>query len=611
MKKSNEHKVKNKVMLLVSILLVFFVSIIVYNQHIDLNNRVSKDMDKLNKIINKYSHTQVNSIKNCVSTQTDAMLEIKGVAEALAQKDRDKLYSLVKQFYKNFLKSSEYLKIMTFRLTDGSTFLRVHKPQMYGDKLNKNRKIIIAANKTKKRQYGFEVGKLKMTYRVVTPIFYNGKHIGVVEVGILPESITDKLKSLFEDTKYALLVKQKDTSIMLKKNDKRIVLKDSGYLMARGDNLFKGVIQKIDLTKEKNIIDIKDDKYTIYTNVNLLDYKNNSAAKIILAYNMKKYIEESHQLLLNSTVKIIFLLIVLYIVLNYTFNHFISKLEESRENLKDLNLNLETNIEERTRALKLNYEKLQQTQAHLAQTEKLASLGGMVAGVAHEINTPVGMALTGITHNQESLDKITFVYNDEGLSEEDFSEYLEDTKEINDAIHVNLTKAAELVKSFKQVAVDQTSDENRIFKFREYVDEILASLHNKLKRANHEITVDIDENLTINSNPGAFSQIITNFIMNSVLHAFKDNEAGIMTIKFNIVKDNLILIYTDNGQGIEKSEQPKIFNPFYTTKRNTGGSGLGMNIVYNIITQKLNGTINLISEVGKGVKFIVTIPYKG
>lgn len=123
--------------------------------------------------------------------------------------------------------------------------------------------------------------------------------------------------------------------------------------------------------------------------------------------------------------------------------------------------------------------------------------------------------------------------------------------------------------------------------------------------------IDIDEELNINSNPGAFSQILTNFIINSTIHAFKEDEIGTIRIKLNILNNTLELIYTDDGKGIDKEEQKKIFDPFYTTKRNTGGSGLGMNIVYNIITQKLNGTIKLTSEIGKGIEFKVTIPHKG
>lgn len=212
--------------------------------------------------------------------------------------------------------------------------------------------------------------------------------------------------------------------------------------MARGDKLFSSFIQEINLKQDKNIVNVKDDKYTVYTNINLSDYQGDPAAKILLAYNMKEYIEESHQLFIHSVVRIVLLLLILYVILNYAFNQFISKLEDSRESLEDLNLNLEKIIEERTQTIELNYKKLQETQAHLSQSEKLASLGGMVAGVAHEINTPVGMALTGITHNQESLDKFIKTFDEEGISEEDFTQYLENTKDINDSIHVNLIKSS-------------------------------------------------------------------------------------------------------------------------------------------------------------------------
>ena len=254
------------------------------------------------------------------------------------------------------------------------------------------------------------------------------------------------------------------------------------------------------------------------------------------------------------------------------------------------------------------YKELERTTNQLIQSEKMVALGGMVAGVAHEINTPVGMALTGITHLQDETDTLKKLYEAEDMSQEEFEEYLEDSIQIHQSINVNLNKAANLIKSFKQVAVDQSSDEDRKFNFKEYVEEILTSIHNETKKTNHQIIVNIDKSIEIYSNPGSFSQIITNFVMNSIIHGLKDVGNGIIEISATKDQNKLILIYKDNGSGLTDEVKKKIFDPFYTTNRKNGGSGLGMNIVYNLITQKLHGTIDIKSEMNQGVEFIVTIP---
>jgi len=200
------------------------------------------------------------------------------------------------------------------------------------------------------------------------------------------------------------------------------------------------------------------------------------------------------------------------------------------------------------------------------------------------------------------------INNDGTMTENSFRDYIGDTKDINKSITINLTKAANLIKSFKQVAVDQSSDEDREFNLKYYINEILESLHNKIKMTKHIVSIDINDKLVINNNPGAFSQIITNFIMNSIIHGFKDKEAGQINIKAHKEDSNLILVYKDNGIGLNDKAKEKIFDPFYTTNRSGGGSGLGMNIVFNIVTQKLNGTIKLNSQKNNGLEFILNIP---
>ena len=274
-----------------------------------------------------------------------------------------------------------------------------------------------------------------------------------------------------------------------------------------------------------------------------------------------------------------------------------NELKNSYGQLAKLNKELEEKIVE-----------IKESEAKLVESEKMASLGGMVAGVAHEINTPVGMALTGITYLFEEGEKLEKLFFDGSLSEEDFKSYLETNKTLNQSIQNNLTKAAELVKSFKQVAVDQSSDEDREFNLKEYMEEILLSLHNEIKKTKHKVVLDIDSNIRLNSNPGAFSQIFTNFIMNSMIHGFENIDEGEMKISASVDGENLKVVYQDNGKGLNEEQKQKIFDPFFTTKRGKGGSGLGMNIVYNLVKGKLDGDIKVESEEGKGIKFVISLP---
>ena len=237
----------------------------------------------------------------------------------------------------------------------------------------------------------------------------------------------------------------------------------------------------------------------------------------------------------------------------------------------------------------------------------MASLGGLVAGVAHEINTPVGISLTGITHLEDITYNLHRKYIKERMSQNEFEEYIDTSKELTKLIHTNLNKAASLVRSFKQVAVDQSSEEKRVFDLCSYVNEVLASLNSVIKKTNIKISIECSEEIKINSYAGAYSQVLTNLIMNSIVHAFEKDKKGEININISKRKDKILIVYKDNGIGIKEENLSKIFDPFYTTKRNKGGSGLGLNIIYNIITSKLNGSIICKSKVDKGVEFNIIL----
>ncbi len=297
----------------------------------------------------------------------------------------------------------------------------------------------------------------------------------------------------------------------------------------------------------------------------------------------------------------------------------------AEEALRQVHDQLELKVEQRTKDLlmmneelqdvnkELHYtlENLQQTQAQLVHAEKMASLGSLVAGIAHEINTPVGVGVTATSHLQKVTKDFTDLYAAGDLKRRDLSNYLADSEEALSIIYSNLERASQLIRSFKQVSADQSSEARRVFNIKQYLNEILLSLQPKIKRTQHTIIVHCDDTLQIDSFPGAFGQIITNLIMNSLLHAYDPDQEGKLTIIILKDLDTISLMYSDDGKGMSKEVVAQIFNPFFTTKRGMGGTGLGLYILYNLVKQQFNGTIECDSQLGKGTKFIIKIPVEG
>jgi len=254
---------------------------------------------------------------------------------------------------------------------------------------------------------------------------------------------------------------------------------------------------------------------------------------------------------------------------------------------------------------------VQRTQKQLVEAEKMAALGSLVAGVAHEINTPVGTSLTAATLLEERTRKFKEVVLSGQIKKADLTKYLELADETTGLMLTNIHRAAELIQSFKQVAVDQTSSECRPFNLGGYLDEVLTSLRPRLRKSSVEVTVTCDPEIEMFSFAGAFSQVITNLVMNALTHAFDEGQEGHITLAVSAAaRDRVSLAFHDNGKGIPADNLGRIFEPFFTTKRGTGGTGLGLHIVYNIVSQQLGGTIAVASELGQGTTFVIELPVR-
>ena len=295
--------------------------------------------------------------------------------------------------------------------------------------------------------------------------------------------------------------------------------------------------------------------------------------------------------------------------------HDIADLKAAEEALRALNEQLESRVEQRTADLRTAnselrnaLERLTLTQRQLLEAEKLASLGGMVAGIAHEINTPLGISVTAASHLHDETRRMARMVESNQLTRSGLQRFAQAAREGADLVLRNLRRADRLVKSFKQVAVDQSSEERRVVDLGASLEEIVTTLGPSLKKSGCQMTLDCPQLIIVETAPGALYQIVTNLVMNSLTHGFSSSVEGHIRIEVRRDAAAIRIDYRDNGRGMEESVRVRIFEPFFTTARGQGGSGLGMHIVYNLVTQSLRGGIECVSAPGKGVLFRIVMP---
>ena len=252
---------------------------------------------------------------------------------------------------------------------------------------------------------------------------------------------------------------------------------------------------------------------------------------------------------------------------------------------------------------------LRETQQSLIQAEKLAALGGLVAGVAHEVNNPVGISLTVASSLARRCDGFAAELEQGQLRRSRLTEFVQGTQEAATQLVGNLQRAGELIQSFKQVAVDRSHEERRQFDLQQSTEQIVSSLRPGLKKVRLELVTAVPENILLDSYPGAYGQVLTNLVLNSVTHGFGDGMGGAIRIEAVPLANNQVeLIVSDDGAGMSEDVQRRAFDPFFTTRRNQGGTGLGLHIVYNLVTRRLGGRISFASAPNRGTTFRLVLP---
>lgn len=327
------------------------------------------------------------------------------------------------------------------------------------------------------------------------------------------------------------------------------------------------------------------------------------AAKEAKAEYQRSYI---FMLLLSSIVIAVGAVISIYTVKRTT---------NAEKSLHELNLDLEQRVEDRTHTLSevnINLEgtiqALRDTQRQLVQIEKMASLGSLVAGISHEINTPLGIGVTAATSLQEEIGNIQKLFESGSMKRSDLEHFFSHAHQAGDMLFNNMERARSLIHSFKQVAADQSSDEWRILELHSYFAQIITSLGPKFKQTAITVENCADMNLQTYTHPGAIYQIISNLILNALLHAYDEGQTGVIYVGAHRDGDFIELTCQDNGKGIDEQYIERIFEPFFTTRRGSGGTGLGLNIVYNLVSTRLGGVINVVSKIGTGTIFTIRLP---
>nr|MEE4267898.1 ATP-binding protein [Candidatus Krumholzibacteria bacterium] len=254
---------------------------------------------------------------------------------------------------------------------------------------------------------------------------------------------------------------------------------------------------------------------------------------------------------------------------------------------------------------------MEQTQQQLIQSEKQAALGSMVAGLSHEINTPLGIGVTAASHLVEEIKQCLQAYSARQLTQGQFENYLSEAGESAQLIQANLNRATDLLQNFKQVATDQTAAKERSFKLDEYLGDVVQSLKPRFKNTGFRIVCRCPEDLVLHCDPGALYQVLSNLVMNSLTHGFEGLLVGEISIRAHRRGPFLELDYRDNGNGMKPHELRRLYEPFFTTKRGRGGTGLGMHIVYNNVTKTLGGNIKSTSKPGRGTRITITLPLTG
>ncbi|XQW85320.1 sensor histidine kinase [Thalassotalea piscium] len=279
---------------------------------------------------------------------------------------------------------------------------------------------------------------------------------------------------------------------------------------------------------------------------------------------------------------------------------------QANQELKHQQDILENEVKERTQTLEYTLAEFIKTKNDLAEADKMASLGRLVAGIAHEVNTPIGVAVTAASLLKDKNDKILAAFESNTLARNQLSNYLTSSEQSMNLLNANLQRASNLISDFKEVAVLKEDERKKVFKLSDEISNVFAHLQLETEKACFHIHIECPKEIKVYQDPEVLTRVLINLYRNSIKHGFEGREEGHIHVRVAKANDAITLSYQDDGIGMSENTINRVFEPFYTTKRGQGGTGLGMHIVFNLVTQSLNGTIHYDHHYNNGTKFDIT-----
>ena len=565
--------IKRKVMITIVIILLLFSTLIIFYQYNIVKNNFNQKITTLNQMIYKSFDIFSDELKINIATKSDLIINLPKLRIAFNNQNRKELLAIVEPFYKRMSAQNPYIKIMTFRFPDGSAFLRVHKPKMFGDSLNEKRTIILDTNRLRKRQYGFEVGKLMMTYRIVTPIYYENKYLGLVEIGVKPEYFTDKLDKLF-DIKNAFLVKTA-TFLMVTEEMKKNSIED--YVLVQGDGLFKKQLSTIELTEGFRIVD-RDKNYIIAPDLDVLNNRNKVVAKILLAYNIDNYLHKVDEVIFDIILHMFFLGLVLIIILHYFINSLLKKMNILNIALTAKSLELENFNTKLVDKVEKEITKSRKIDKQLIAQSRMVQMGEILSMIAHQWRQP--LAAISAT-----------------------SAYIEIKAKKNNLDNAMALKKAQDISSFSE-HLSSTIDNFRSFfkphkeKIHTSYDEVVLSVEELMRLSitnkNIELILELNSNESLYTYKNELQQVILNLVKNAeeAIYIQKVDSPVIKIVTYTH-EEQYVLEVHDNAGGVEEEIIHEIFNPYFSTKLEKDGSGLGLYMSKMIIEEHCAGELSV------------------
>ncbi len=569
--------VKQRFLLATVIILLIAGSIVSFHEYQLIVSEEKNNITLQHENIHRSYSFILKQLENDLLLYSNMILNSKELRKAIAKKERSKVHTLTQESYEFLKNNNPFLKIMTFRLHDGTTLLRLHKPEMFGDELHPSREIIIQTNQTHTPHTGFEIGKLEMVYRSVIPIFYEKRYVGSLELGIDTDYIIQSLKRVGY-LQYGLLVKHLESSALLTKS---VLYKIDDFYLVKSDPLFTQAFDKIDLNTKKTEAVCCDRMYIISSDLDVFNFKGEPVAKILIGFDIHDITQRTDAILKRSILFILFIILILTLIINAGFKFFTRQLISTQTELENLNKTLEQRVNEEV-------EKNRQQEKHLLHQSRLAQMGEVLSMIAHQWRQPLSSINAIIT----SI-KLKYALKDFDLKKRSDQEALMTyTQEQLDKVENSVINLSEIIDDFKDFYKPTHN------KVTVGIDKLvkraltLVEASFKSNRINYEIQCDDNSKVDVHFNE--VTQVILNLIQNA-LEEMVEHQTTNPTVTLKTFSDehNAYIEVCDNGDGIDKELTEKIFDPYFSTKESKNGSGLGLYMSKMIIEEHHHGKFYL------------------